>query len=226
MKAGDRRVRAFLRNRSAIVGLALIALVAIAAIFAGPLSPFDPETRVQTYQLEIGRRSLRLSGFHLLFGLVLLAVLPQLVYLLSRNLSLQFTPGNAGFRWHWDEFFAGSGGGNCGLPGNEACRWNEPVNRLFQPVLAALFWGGALFLLLYVNRAERRAQRLYFLGAWLCTALSALAKGAPGLVLPLVITLVSLAAARRYKDYARLELVGFGLQLRAQRRASLKRRAW
>jgi peptide/nickel transport system permease protein len=42
----DRRVRAFLRNRSAIVGLVLIALVSFAALFAGPLSPFDPETRV------------------------------------------------------------------------------------------------------------------------------------------------------------------------------------
>jgi len=42
----DRRIRAFLRNRSAIVGLALIALVVVAASLAGPLSPFDPQTRV------------------------------------------------------------------------------------------------------------------------------------------------------------------------------------
>jgi peptide/nickel transport system permease protein len=43
----DRRLRAFLRNRSAIVGLALVAVVALAALAAGPLAPFDPESRVE-----------------------------------------------------------------------------------------------------------------------------------------------------------------------------------
>jgi peptide/nickel transport system permease protein len=43
----DRRLRAFLRNRSAIVGLVLIAIVVVAALGAGPISPFDPETRVE-----------------------------------------------------------------------------------------------------------------------------------------------------------------------------------
>ncbi len=94
---------------------------------------------------------------------------------------------------------------------NEVCRWSEPVNRVFQPALGALVWGGALGLLLFVNRGERRAQRLYFLGAWFFTCLSALAKGAPGLVLPIAIAIVGIAAARRYKDFARLELVGLCL---------------
>ncbi len=44
--ASDRRVRAFLGNRSAVVGLALIAAVVLAALGAGPLAPFDPATRV------------------------------------------------------------------------------------------------------------------------------------------------------------------------------------
>jgi 4-amino-4-deoxy-L-arabinose transferase-like glycosyltransferase len=173
----------------------------------------DAEARVKTYELAVGRRVLRVSAFHLLFGAVLLSVLPQLVYLLTRNVTLHLSTPNFGFRWHWDEFFSGSGGGNCGLPGNEDCRAAEPVNRLFQPGLGALVWGGVLGLLLYVNRGERRAQRLYFLAAWYFTALSALGKGAPGLVLPIVIALAGIGAARRYKDYARLELVGLGLLL-------------
>jgi 4-amino-4-deoxy-L-arabinose transferase-like glycosyltransferase len=64
---------------------------------------------------------------------------------------------------------------------------------------------------LFLNRGERRAQRLYFLAAWFFTALSTLGKGAPGLVLPIVIALVGVGAAKRYKDFARLELVGLGL---------------
>jgi 4-amino-4-deoxy-L-arabinose transferase-like glycosyltransferase len=171
----------------------------------------QPEELAQSYELSVGKRVLRLSAFHLLFGCVLLTVLPQLVYLSSRHLSLQLSAENFGFRWHWDEFFAGSGGGNCGLPGNDPCRWLEPVNRLLQPALAAVVWGGVLGLLLFINRGERRVQRLYFLGAWFFTALSALAKGAPGLVLPIVVALVALGAARRYQDYARLELVGLVL---------------
>ena len=171
----------------------------------------DAEAPLQTFELRVGARVLRLSAFHLLFGTILLSVLPQLVYLLTRNVALQLHAPHFGFRWHLDEFVAGSGGGNCGLPGNEACRWVEPANQVFQPALGALIWGGALGLLLFVNRGERRAQRLYFLGAWYFTALSALAKGAPGLVLPIVIALAGIGAARRYKDFARLELVGLCL---------------
>lgn len=171
----------------------------------------DPEAQVRRFELSVGTRVLRLSAFHLLFGAIVLSVLPQLVYLLTRNVTLQLGAAHFGFRWHWDEFMAGSGGGNCGLPGNEACRWLSPVNRLFQPAMGALVWGAALGLLLYVNRGERRAQRLYFLSAWFFTALSALGKGAPGLVLPIVVALAGMAAARRYKDLARAELVGLCL---------------
>ena len=43
--------------------------------------------------------------------------LPQILYLLSRNVEFMWRPGAHGFRPHWDEFRSGSGGGNCGLPG-------------------------------------------------------------------------------------------------------------
>jgi peptide/nickel transport system permease protein len=43
----DRRLRTFLRNRSAIAGLVLLAVVVVAALLAGAVSPWDPETRVE-----------------------------------------------------------------------------------------------------------------------------------------------------------------------------------
>ncbi len=182
---------------------------ALALVVLGMRTP--EEAQVKAYEITVGKRALRVSGFHLLFGAVLLTVLPQVVYLITRNVTLQLGQPNFGFRWHLDEFFSGSGGGNCGLPGNEDCRSAEPVSRFFQPALGGVLWTVVLGVLLFVNRGERRKQRLYFLGAWYFTALSALGKGAPGLVLPLVIALAGIGAARRYKDYARLELVGFGL---------------
>jgi peptide/nickel transport system permease protein len=42
----DRRIRTFLRNRSAVTGLVLLVVVLLAAIFAPALSSFDPESRV------------------------------------------------------------------------------------------------------------------------------------------------------------------------------------
>ena len=47
MRIEDRRLRTFLRNRSAVAGLVLISVVVLAALGAGIVAPFDPETRVE-----------------------------------------------------------------------------------------------------------------------------------------------------------------------------------
>jgi len=85
------------------------------------------------------------------------------------------------------------------------------VLRGLHPALQALIWAQALALILYMNWGERRRQRLYFLGAWYMTALAAMAKGAPGLVLPLAAGLIGLGAARRWRDFSRFELFGLVL---------------
>ncbi len=170
-----------------------------------------PDETVRSLGLRVAGRTLQVSGFHLLFFVVLASVLPQLVYLLSRHLTLQMVAPPYGFRWHFDEFFSGSAGGNCGLPGNETCRGVAPANGMFQPVLGAALFGAALGYLVHLNRGERRRQRLFFLAAWYFTALAALAKGAPGLVLPVVIAAATLVAMRRWRDLTRLELAGFCL---------------
>jgi 4-amino-4-deoxy-L-arabinose transferase-like glycosyltransferase len=170
----------------------------------------DPEARVRVHGLAVGKRVFGVSAFHALFAVVLATVIPQVLYLLSRHLTLQLALPPRGFRFHADEIAYGSAG-NCGLPGNEPCHMAEPVDPSLQPGLLALVWIAALALFLWANRGERRAQRLYFLAAWYATALAALAKGAPGLVLPLIIAVAGILAARRAKDLARLELVGLAL---------------
>lgn len=184
----------------ALFGLALLA---------------EPDERVASFELEVGRRRLRISAFHLLLGLVLVTSVPQLAYLVSRNLTLQLAGPPYGFRWHLDELFSGSGLGNCGLPGNEGCRGVQPANPLFQPALGAALFGAALAYLLHFNRGERRKKRLLYLAAWYFTSLAALGKGAPGLVLPVVIAGAVLFARRDWHELLRIELASFGLLLAA-----------
>jgi 4-amino-4-deoxy-L-arabinose transferase-like glycosyltransferase len=186
---------------------------ALAAFGLGLLS--DPEKRAPALELSCFGRKLRVSAFHLLFGVVLLTALPQLAYLVSRNVTLQIAAPPYGFRWHLDELFSGSGLGNCGLPGNESCRPVQPLNQLFQPALGALIFGAALGYLLHLNRGERRQKRLWFLAAWYFTALAALAKGAPGLVLALAIAAAVLVARRDWQELTRVELAGFCLMFAA-----------
>jgi hypothetical protein len=165
----------------------------------------DPEQKVRVYELGLGGRRYQLSAFHLLYACILLCVLPQVLYLLSRNLTLHIQPFGFGLP-HQDVFFSGSGGGNCGLPGNEACQRGAPAHRALQPALLAGVWALVAALLVKQNRHERRAQRLLFQAGWLCVALSAMAKGAPGLVLPLFVVGVYAFATGRFRDLAKLEL--------------------
>jgi len=171
----------------------------------------DAEQRAPSFTLTAWGRKLRLSTAHGLLGLVVVSALPQLAYLVSRNVTLQLAGPPYGFRWHWDELFSGSGLGNCGLPGNEACRLATPSNPMFQPILGALICGAALGYFVWLNRGERRTKRLYYLAAWFATALAALAKGAPGLVLPVVIAGAVLLARRDWVELTRVELASFGL---------------
>ena len=167
----------------------------------------DKDAQVQSFELAIGSRRLRLSAYHLLFGLVILTALPQVLYLLSRNVTWHVA-GAAAYtvNVHGDYFMLGSGMGNCGLPGNDPCQSQWPVNRSFQPALGAVVWAVCGGVLLVVKRGERRVQRLAFIGAWYCVALSALAKGAPGLVIPIFAVVAYVVATGRYQDLLRMEL--------------------
>jgi 4-amino-4-deoxy-L-arabinose transferase-like glycosyltransferase len=181
---------------------------ALALVFLGIES--DPNARVRVFPISIGRRTFGLSAYHALFLLVIATVLPQVLYLASRHLTLELLQPPRGFSVHWDGVLFGSPG-NCGLPGNDACRFVPPAEPAFQPIAGALLWSVILGFFLWLNRGERRVQRLLFLAAWYFTALAALAKGAPGLVLPLVVAVAHLLVTGRARDLARLELPALGL---------------
>jgi 4-amino-4-deoxy-L-arabinose transferase-like glycosyltransferase len=163
----------------------------------------DPEREVSVFEVDVFGTKLRFSAFHLVVGAVIAITLPQVLYLLSRNFELELEPFRP--RFHPDTFTAGSPG-NCGLPSNEACRTVGPAMRGLTPALQALIWAQALGIVLYVNWGERRAQRLYFLGAWLFAAISTMAKGPAGFVLPAVAALGYVAATKRWRDLLRMEV--------------------
>ncbi len=146
-----------------------------------------PEARVSTTALRIGGGergvAFALSGHSLLFGVTLLCALPQIVYLLSRNVSLEWAQFPLHLSFHLDHVSVGSPG-NCGLPGNSPCRPDGMGNaQALQPGQAALIWAACTGLLGWLYRGERREKRLYYLAAWFFVALSFMGKGAPGLVL-------------------------------------------
>ncbi|MDP8999829.1 MAG: glycosyltransferase family 39 protein [Myxococcota bacterium] len=180
------------------------------------------EDRVaRAYEVKVGALQLRFTAWHLVFSGVLLCAIPQILYLLSRNIELVWRPGARGFHPHWDEFRSGSGGGNCGLPGNEECRLTLPASiphstganpdtfggavwrtiGAFEPAVQALLWAAVLGGLLYMSWGERRTRRLYYLAAWLFAAISTLGKGPAGFGLPVLITILYLVGSRPGEDF-------------------------
>ncbi len=170
----------------------------------------EPDARVLRASLELGSRiRLRLSGYHLLFGVLLALSLPQIVYLVSRNVSLHWGDVPLALRLHVDEVVSGSTG-NCGLPGNAACRADaEGSLQRFQPAAAALLWAVALGVLAWLRRAERRGKRLYYLAAWLFVGLSFMGKGAPGPVLVIATLGAFLLARGRLAELRHVDALGF-----------------
>jgi len=188
----------------------------------------DADAKVKVYEVKTGSKTWRLSAWHLVFGAVLMCALPQIIYLLSRNVELVLNgSGPYGFRPHWDEFRSGSGMGNCGLPGNEACVTQTAATvpasvkgnitsvgmglwryvGAFEPSLQALTWMAVLGFLLYLNWGERRARRLCYLGGWFFCALATMGKGPAGFGLPILCGLAYVATTKRWGELVRFELV-------------------
>ena len=175
----------------------------------------SPEQRVRTVELRfagsLSRFRLWLSGYHLLFAAILLLVLPQIVYLVSRNMTLEWGELPLRLRMHADQVMSGSPG-NCGLPGNSACVPDAGGSSpALQPAGAALLWAGLGVVLLWLKSGERREKRLWYLAAWLFVGLSFMGKGAPGLVLVLFTLAGFLIARGRLNELRHLDLLGFGL---------------
>jgi 4-amino-4-deoxy-L-arabinose transferase-like glycosyltransferase len=188
-------------------------------ILIGLRTPEGQELRA--YEVRFGPARVRFTGWHLVFGAVLMCAVPQILYLLSRNFEFVWKPGGHGFHAHWDEFRSGSGGGNCGLPGNEDCHLQTAASiphstganpdsfpqqiwrtvGAFEPAIQAIVWALVLGTVLYMNWGERRARRIIYLAAWFFAAISTLGKGPAGFALPMLCTFAYLCASRPAEDF-------------------------
>ncbi len=215
--------RAFGRRAGLLGGLALwtmpqwfflshqtMADMPFVASMAGAMGLFllglftDAEAEARVFAIRAPLGELRLSAFTWLAFVLALAVLPQIFYLLSRNVTFDVAARAA---WlHGDTFWAGSFG-NCSLPGNDPCSLHRPANLKLQPWLQGVGWLAALSVALWASRGERRTSRLAFLGAFLCVGASTLAKGPAGLVLVVACAGVYVLVTGRLRDLSRMELV-------------------
>jgi 4-amino-4-deoxy-L-arabinose transferase-like glycosyltransferase len=173
------------------------------------------DERVRSYRVQFERRSLVVSGYHLLFVCVAGLSLLQIFYLLSRHASLELGGASQHLRFvlHVDRVWSGSPG-NCTLPGNAACALDEAATHAgLQPGWSALLWSVALGVLLWIERGERRVRGLYQLAAWTCVALAFMGKAAPGLVLPVCAFGAWLLLEGRIAELRRAKLLSLGLLL-------------
>ena len=194
----------FLVSHQTMTDMPFVACMAGAVGLVALALGTDPDERCRSWPLRIGGRRLELSLYHLVVGAILLLTVPQILYLLSRNLHVSSSPWQLAFVS--DTFTSGSVG-NCEVPGNAPCQADlVPVVKSLEPVIQALIWTQVLSLVLWLCWGERRRQRLFFLAAWLLLGLSTMAKGPAGLGLPLLATLGCVIATGRWRDLTRMEI--------------------
>ena len=181
----------FFLSHQAITDMPFVSCMTMAMCMLGLAIVEDPKREVKRYALG----PITVSGRHLLIVALSAVVLPQILYLCSRNVT--FMELGAPFGWHGDVFLHGSAG-NHGVPGNASVHNVEPAVPALQPILQGLFWlllyGLAM---LFVGR-EKRAQQLYVFAFYLFCGLAFMAKGIPGFALPGLVALFFLIGARRW----------------------------
>ncbi len=199
----------FLLSHQSMTDMPYVAPMVACLAFALLAASTDADATVDAKRIRLFGRELHFDASHALLLVVLLVALPQISYLASLNLSVNLDSG--ALELHLDSFLAGSGGGNCGLPGNAACTNGTPRMPVAQPALTACLWLFLLLLFIKSVRGEARARQLYYLAAWYCLALAVMAKGAPGLVLPLFVIGAFIAATGRWRHLLDMQPLGLGL---------------
>jgi 4-amino-4-deoxy-L-arabinose transferase-like glycosyltransferase len=178
-------------TRQAITDMPFVGTMTAAIMLLLLAVAEDPERTVKRYRVF----RFAISAHELLLGALLLVCLPQILYLVSRNVTLD----DGLFAWHRDRFLFGSGH-NPDVPGNPGLRDELPryVGIAVQPAMQALWWASGLGLIVLQLRRERRAQSLYMLGFYVLCALSFMAKGIPGFALPGLVALLYLIGSGRF----------------------------
>jgi len=182
----------FFISRQAITDLPLVAAITIAACCLLIAMEEDPEREATVFQVG----PLKLSLQHVMVLLVVLAVLPQAAYLISRNVS--WIDG-----WHLvthpDRFLYGSAG-NIDIPGNPDPREQLPrVQGLgAQPFVQGILWLCALCAIAFILRKERHQRPLLMYAFYFSCAIAFMVKGLLGLAVPGLIALLYLIASQRW----------------------------
>ena len=189
----------------------------------------DPAALAEPRVLRLGRLTLRYSLWHLTLGAVLVLVLPQVVYLLTRSLSLgcavdanveqctRMMRANrlGSIQVPFETFYSGSAG-NSGVhgapnaPGSPA--WERIVSAVpFLPsVLQGLIWSGLLVWALRGLRHERTARGLYFVLFYVWCAVATMGKGPAGLAIPGAVALLHYVTSTRWRELKEIRL-GLGV---------------
>jgi 4-amino-4-deoxy-L-arabinose transferase-like glycosyltransferase len=181
---------AFLTHQ-AITDMPFVANMTVAMMLLILAFAEDPERKAPA--LRIGR--IGLSMQHAAIALVICIVLPQLLYLASRNIT--FIKGL--FAWHRDVFAFGSGG-NPDVPGNLGIHDEAPAVRGWpaEPLAQALYWLIGLCAIVWVMWRETRLAALYMFTFYAFCALAFMAKGIPGFALPGLVAALALCATGRF----------------------------
>ncbi|MCA9580556.1 MAG: glycosyltransferase family 39 protein [Myxococcales bacterium] len=183
----------FFLTHQAITDIPFVANMAVAMAFLAAAVSEDPERPVRHYRIG----PFVLSMQHVMVGMLLVFVLPQVFYLATRNVTM-VEPFR--FAWHGDTFLFGSAG-NGGVPGNPDLGDRTPAlsGWAAQPLAQAIYWSLGLGVLVALHRRERRRQALLMTGFYVFCALSFMGKGIPGFALPGLVALLFLIVTRRWE---------------------------
>jgi 4-amino-4-deoxy-L-arabinose transferase-like glycosyltransferase len=149
----------------------------------------SPDAAARVFELRLGRRALALHAGHLVAALLLLAVVPQLLVIVTAG------PVHAGSPHA------------CTLPGQPACAEVRLAHAALSPWLQLLFWAPLLAALAASFAAETRLDRLLVAGAWFAAGIGTMAKGPVGLVVPAAGAFLALVSGRSLRPLLRLEIL-------------------
>ncbi|MGB5350887.1 MAG: glycosyltransferase family 39 protein [Polyangiales bacterium] len=182
----------FFISHQAITDLPLVAAITLAACCLLVAIDEDPGREAPVFQVGPWKLSLQ----HLMLFGVFVLVLPQAMYLISRNIS--WLEGH-GLVAHIDRFIYGSAG-NVDVPGNPAPRDQTPAfhGLAAQPFVQGALWLTLLAALACILRKERRVRPLLIYAFYFFTAIAFMAKGLLGIAIPGAIALFYLIASRRW----------------------------
>ncbi len=199
--------------RQSMADMPYVAMLSIAmALFLVGISV--PANRlVVAREVRVGKYRFVWSVRELLLVAVLATVGAQVALLLAQHVTLDVFRATHWISLHRDDFWAGSGMGNCEIVGNAPCKRHGPTYPIWQPYKSALLWTALCAAVLWFSRGEYRVRRVAFLGGWFFIALSFMAKGAPGLVLPVFVLAMYAVGTKRWRLLLDAQLHQFVLLL-------------